>query len=489
MSAGAERGPTSWEQSGGPGSRDEQGSAGDAVPESTPAVRRAALIVATLTSFATPFMGSSINIALPSIGRDFALDAVTLSWVPTAYLLSAAALLLPFGRLGDIAGRKRVFTAGVWLFTVTAALSAAAPSGAWLIAARALQGVSSAMVFGTGVAILMSVYPVGERGRALGISVAAVYAGLSVGPPVGGFLTQQLGWRSVFWGTIPLGVVVLGAVRRLEGEWAEARGERFDPAGSLCYSAAVVSLMLGLSWIPRASGVGLAGAGLAGLAAFVWRESRAESPILNVSLFRTNTVFAMSNLAALLNYSAIFAVGFLLSLYLQVVKGYSPQRAGLILVCQPILMALWSPGAGRLSDRIEPRLVASLGMGLITVALLALGRLGADSPVGYVVGSLIVLGTGMGLFSSPNTNAVMSSVERKFLGVASATLGTMRLTGQMLSMGLAMLIFSAVIGRAQITPAVQGPFVLAMRLAFYLFSVLCGVGIFASLSRGRVRGA
>ncbi len=452
-----------------------------------PASKRAALLVATLAAFLTPFMGSAVNIALPAIGQEFAMDAILLGWVATAYLLSAAMFLVPCGRLADIYGRKRLFTAGILIYTLSSLLLALSPSSLALIAFRILQGAGSAMIFGTGVAILTSVYPAGERGRVLGFNVAAVYLGLSVGPFLGGFLTQRWGWRSVFLINVPLGaLIVLCTLWQLKGEWAGARGERFDLAGSVLYALALSALMYGFSLLPSPVGAWVVLLGVLGGTAFVRWESRAQSPVLDIGLFRGNPAFAFSNLAALINYSATAAVGFLLSLYLQYVKGLSPQDAGLILVSQPLVQALFSPLAGRLSDRLEPRLVASAGMALNALGLAFLVFLHAGTALAPLIANLALLGFGFALFSSPNTNAVMSAVERRAYGVASATLGTMRLTGQMLSLGIVMLIFAVSMGRTQITPTLYPLFLRSARAAFLIFAVLCLGGIFASLARGNI---
>ncbi|MGQ9632218.1 MAG: MFS transporter [bacterium] len=450
--------------------------------------RGPALLVATLAAFLTPFMGSSINIALPSIGREFAMDAVLLGWVATSYLLAAAMFLVPFGRLADIYGRKMIFAWGILVYTVSSLLSAASPSAIALISFRVLQGIGSAMIFGTGVAILTSVFPPGERGKVLGVNVAAVYVGLSLGPSLGGLLTQNFGWRSIFLANVPLGLVVIAFIFwRLKGEWAEARGESFDLAGSIIYAIALVAIMYGFSLLPAMVGVLLILAGTSGILGFVIWEMKVGSPLLNMGLFKNNTVFAFSNLAALINYSATSAVAFILSLYLQYTKGLSPQNAGLILLSQPIMQAVFSPFAGRLSDKIEPRMVASTGMALTVVGLFLFTFLGGETSLGFVVASLALIGFGFALFSSPNTNAIMGSVEKRFYGIASGTLGTMRLTGQMLSMGIVMLIFSIYIGRVQITPEYYPLFLKSAKAAFTTFAALCFGGVFASLARGKVR--
>jgi len=450
--------------------------------------KRAALVIATLTSFLTPFMGSSVNIALPSIGKEFGMHAVSLSWITTSYLLAAAMFLVPMGRIADISGRKKILRYGISLDLAASVLLAVSTNEIEFICLRVLQGIGGAMIFGTAVAILTSVYPVGERGKALGINVAAVYSGLSLGPFVGGFLTQHLGWRSIFISYVPLELVIISLIFwKLKGEWADAKGEKFDLGGSVIFGLSLVALMYGFSLLPAISALWLILLGVLGIFTFVRWETRVDSPVFDTKLFRHNVVFAFSNLAALINYCATSATGFLLSLYLQYTRGLSPQNAGLILVSQPIMMAVFSPLAGRLSDKIEPRIVASIGMTLTVIGLLFFVFLSATTTLTFIIFSLVLLGFGFALFSSPNTNAVMSSVEKRFYGVASATLATMRLTGQMLSMGIAMLVFALYIGRAQITPENYPAFLTSAKTAFAIFAVLCFGGIFASLSRGKVR--
>jgi EmrB/QacA subfamily drug resistance transporter len=448
------------------------------------AERRAVLTTVTLTSFMTPFMASSINVALPAIAREFALGAVALTWVATSFILPTALFLLPFGRLADIRGRKRVFAWGVALFTAASALCGLAPSAAALIACRVLQGVAGAMLFSTGAAILTSVFPPGDRGRVLGFNVGAVYIGLSLGPSLGGLMVQQLTWRSLFFGTAILGVITLVSLRWLHGEWAEAAGEGFDYIGTAIYGLALTALMLGFSTLPDAAGALWIAVGVVGLAGFLAWELRQAHPVLDLRLFTGNTVFAFSNLAALINYSATFGVTFLLSLYLQYIKGLSPQGAGLILVAQPLVMSTFSPLAGRLSDRVEPRTLTSTGMACTVVALLLFTFLDQNTSLSYIVACLLLNGLGFAFFSSPNTNAIMSSVERRFYGVASAVTATMRMTGQMLSMGTTMLLFALYIGRVPIGPANHHLFLASMHTALIIFALLSVAGVFASLARG-----
>ncbi len=445
---------------------------------------RIVFLVITMSSFVTPFMGSAVNIALPSIGQEFGMDAVLLAWVTTSYLLAGTVFLLPFGRFADIYGRQKIFTYGIIIFTASSVLSALSISAVMLIAFRALQGIGGAMIFGTSVAILTSVFPAQERGKVLGINVAAVYLGLSLGPFLGGLLTQYAGWRSIFWLNLPLGLIIITYFFwKLKGERAEAKGEKFDLIGSLIYGLGIIALIYGISLLPEISGALLTGIGVVGIMLFIWWETRTASPILHMDLFRHNRVFAFSNLAVLVSYSATFAVAFLLSLYLQYVKGFSPQNAGLVLVAMPTVQAIFSPYAGQLSDRVSPQLLASAGMALTTIGLGLLVFLNQQTPVGFIVASLIVLGAGFALFSSPNTNAIMSSVENKFYGVASATISTMRQVGMMFSMGISMLIISLYVGRVEITPQYYAAFTISLKTAFIIFTVLCFGGVFASLVR------
>lgn len=416
------------------------------------------------------------------------MDAVLLSWIPTSYLLAAAVLVVPFGRVADIYGRKKVFAIGMSIFTLGSLLSSVSVSALMLIASRALQGVGGAMVFGTGVAILTSVFPPEERGRALGINVAAVYIGLSVGPFVGGFLTEHLGWRSIFALTVPMGILMVAIVLwKLTGEWADAEGTKLDLQGAVLYCVSLVSITYGFSQLPHALGAILLGIGIIGLAGFVRWELRTEGPLVDMNLIRYNRTFAFSNLAALINYSATFAVGFLLSLYLQYIKGFTPQQAGFVLVAQPVVMAIGSPFAGRLSDTIEPRIVASIGMAVIVLGLVPFTFLSAYTPLWVIIAGLLLLGFGFALFSSPNTNAVMSSVGKDSYGVAAGVVATMRMTGQMFSIGIVMLVFAVLMGRVQIVPECHSQFITSVNTAFGIFAVLCVVGVFASLARGRLR--
>ena len=450
--------------------------------------KKATLVIAVITHFLLASMLSMVVVALPAIGKDLAMEAALLGWVSNAVNLAQAAILLPAGRLADIYGRKKLFLYGMVIFTVSSFLCAISSSAILLILYRALQGIGAGMAIGTGVAIVTSVFSVEDRGRALGTVMGAVYVGMSVGPFLGGAMTEHIGWRSIFFlGTFLCLVVVALTLWKLRGEWADARGEKFDVSGSIVLGISLVVMIYGLTVLPATLGFILIVAGILGLLGFVRLAARTESPILNLNLFRKNTVFVFSNVVVAINYCATFAVTFLLSLYLQYTKGLSPQTAGLILIAQPVVMAIFAPIAGRLSDRVNPQVIASVGMAFNCVALVLFIFLNEVTALGFVIAGLATFGFGVGLFSSANTNAVMSSVEAKFLGVASGTHGTMRSCGMAFGMAVVTILFSIYIGKAQITPENYPAFLTSLKTSFVICAALSFCGIFAQLIGRRPR--
>lgn len=450
---------------------------------------KSALLVATITSFTGPFVISSVNVALPAIQKEFNADAVQLSWIATALLLAVAVTLVPAGRFADIHGRKKIFTWGLFLYTLASLVAAFSNSVEMLIFCRVFQGIGSAMFLTTGMAIITSIFPPQKRGKAIGIYVSAVYIGLSMGPFVGGILTQNIGWRSLFIVVVPLGALsILITLKYLKGEWADARGEPMDIVGSFLYGIAILAWVYGASLLPSKTALYLMAAGALCMVIFVWQELRVRYPVVEVRLFSRNKLFTFSSLAAMIHYAATFAITFLISLYLQYIKGLSPQAAGMIIVAQPVMMAAFSPLAGKWSDKIEPRIIASFGMGLTALGLFMLAWIGKNTSLTYITSNLLILGFGFAMFSSPNMNAIMSSVEKRYLGIASGTVATMRLIGQMSSMAITMVLFAMVIGHVEIVPENYPQFIRCVNLSFSIFAFLCIAGIFFSLSRGKLRG-
>jgi EmrB/QacA subfamily drug resistance transporter len=459
-------------------------------------VKRVALLVCTLSSILTPFLSAATNLALPAISAEFQIDSITLGWIQNSFLLSQAVLLLPFGRIADISGRKRIFAVGLLIFTLSSMAILICSSIALLLVIRILQGISGAMIVSTTISILMSVFPPHERGKVLGINTAGVYAGASFGPAAGGILIQYFGWRSIFLFDLPIAAATfLVTVLWLKGEWAEAKEARFDSMGALVYGIGLLTILLGTSFISAGSGTSAAvvmffdplllmAIGTVILAAFILIELRSKSPLLDVRIFKNNKIFAVSNISAFINYSATVALLLLLSLYLQLVKGFSPQYSGLVLLAQPIVMTTLAPIGGWVSDRYSPRKVSSLGMAITALALFLLSSIERNTDVVLISSYLVIIGVGFAFFSSPNTNSLMGCVEKDCLSVASAMLPTMRQLGMIVSTIIAINILTIYIGTAVISSAPVSALMIGIHTTFIVFSALCSLGVIVSFLGG-----
>ncbi|MDR1331847.1 MAG: MFS transporter [Tannerella sp.] len=446
--------------------------------------KKSALAFICFASFLVPFMGSSINLSLPQISDAFSMKAVSLTWIATAYLIATAIFQVPFARLGDMVGRKKVFISGIAIFSLFTFLCGLAPSGSLLIVFRGLSGLGCAMIFGTGMAILTSVFPPQERGKAIGINTAVVYLALASGPFAGGLLTHYWGWKSLFFLTGAFGfLVVAGSFFALRGEWVESKGEKFDLAGSAIYAAGLFGLIFGFSRLPQTISFVCIALGIIAFIFFVLYELRVRQPVFNVRIFSGNRVFGLSNLSSLINYACTYAVAYMMSLYLQYIRGFNAQHAGMILIVQAVVQCLVSLCAGKWSDRLNPAAIATAGMGVIVCGLCGLIFLSPDTPMAVILVLLILLGIGFGLFSSPNASIIMNSVEKKFYGQASATMGTMRLVGQSFSMGIAVMATSLHMGNRLIVPELYPQLMRSFHTTFVICAVLCAIGTYTSTFR------
>jgi EmrB/QacA subfamily drug resistance transporter len=428
-----------------------------------------------------PFMGSAMNLAMPVIAKEFSLNAISLSWIVSIFLLTSAILPVPFSRIGDLLGRKKIFLIGVLIFTFASILCGFSTTGTQLFYSRFLQGFGASMMFATNMAIITSIFPHNERGKALGIITATVYISASSGPFFGGMLTHYFGWRSIFLITSVIGIaVVVGTLVVLKGEWVESKGEKFDLKGVLLYGTGLSTLIYGFSVLPGIAGFAFILLGIVTMIIFINFEKKQLFPVLNVRLFWENKIFGLASSAALINYSATFAISFLLSLYLQYVKGFDAHHAGFILIVQPISQAILSLLAGRWSDKVDARILATLGMAIIVFGLALMFFLTPATPILAIIFIAILLGIGFGIFSSPNMNVIMGSVEKKYLGMASATTSTMRLTGQSFSMGITMMVISIFVGKVKISSEVIPQFMKSIHVTFIILAILCLVGVYAS---------
>nr|WP_297167976.1 MFS transporter [uncultured Dysgonomonas sp.] len=441
----------------------------------------AILFVICLSSSLVPFMGSALNLALPYINEDFSINASLSGWIPTSYMLSTAIFQIPCAKFADMIGRRKVFVWGLILFILFTVLSGVASSVVSLIIYRFLSGIGSAMIFGTSAAILMSAIPLQKRGQALGINAATVYFSLAAGPFLGGILTQYWGWQSIFYISALIAFLVLiGALFAIKENWKEERKQTFDITGSALYALGLSAIIYGFTILPAILGFILLTVGIFIMVVFSVYENKQTNPVFNIKVFFENRVFKYSSLSALINYSATFAISFMLSLYLQYVRGLSPRDAGFILIVQSIMMAVVSFASGKLSDKMSASFLSTLGMSIIFVGLIGLCFIGESTNFYIIIALLVLIGFGFGVFSSPNMNILMSSVDKQYYGFASATAGTMRLVGQSLSMGIAMMSISLLIGDIKFSAAVHTELMYSMRITFIICSVLCLFGVYAS---------
>lgn len=455
--------------------------------KNVPLITKAVIPMVLLNAFTTPLMLSAANVALPGIAIDLNLDAVTLSWIPMAYLMASAMFVLIFGRVADIYGRKRIFLIGTVSVIITSVLAACSVNGTMLIIFRFMQGVSAAMLYATQIAIISSVSSPEKRGHAIGLTVSMIYLGLTCGPVMGGYFVDLFGWRASFIFYVPLAFIVLFiGLFKVQGEWTGEIKGVFDSRGAFIYAVSIMTFCTGVAKLPQLTGFILLVISVYGIFLFFRHEKICESPLFDVKLFYTNRIFTCSSLASYLIYTATYANVVLISLYLQYLQSFSAIEAGLIMMTQPLTMAIFSPVAGKLSDKIEPRFIASLGMVVTAIGLMMLASLNAGVDLNQIIIALVITGLGFSLFSSPNVNAVMSSVEKNNYGSATGSLATMRILGQLSSMVIVTLVFALIIGAVEIDISNYDLLLKSIQISFLLAASLCIPGFVLSTLRGHM---
>lgn len=442
------------------------------------------LLAVGIGTFMSALDGSIMNTVLPIVRADFQAGIAQAEWVTLMYLLVVSGLLLTFGRLGDLRGNRPVYLSGFGVFVAASMLCGLAPSIEWLIFFRGLQALGSAMLFSSSPAILTRSFPASQRGQALGLQATMTYLGLTVGPSLGGWLTQTFSWRAVFYINVPVGLLAMAVGWIFVSREHEPKAEGFDFAGALLFIAGLVSLLLALNngqewgWgsLPV---MGLLIASVVFLGAFILVEGRMKAPMLDLSLFKSTT-FSASALSAVLNYVALFVVLFLMPFYLIQGRALNPAEAGLILTAQPIVMAITAPLSGTLSDRIGTRMPALVGMLILAAGLFALAQLTADTQLGWIAAGLAVCGLGTGLFASPNNSALMGSAPRHRQGIAAAVLATARNVGMVLGIGIG----GAILTTYAATNGDHGVFLAIQTGLLVASGAALGAGLSAAL-RGR----
>ena len=421
--------------------------AGD--PARANAKKWAVLSAVGVGTFMSALDGSVVNTLLPTLGSALGASVASIEWVVTVYLLVVSGVLLIVGRLGDLRGHKDVYLAGFLGFLVSSGLCGLSRSVGVLVAFRAVQALSAAMLFANAPAILTASFPPSERGRALGLQAVMTYLGLAVGPPLGGLLATRLGWQSVFFINVPVGALGFWLTQRnIARDRPAGRPPRFDVLGAALFFFGLLALLLALNqghawgWV-SAPTLGLVGLSAAALFAFVVVEHRRREPMLDLALF-SRPVFSGAVFSASLSYVAQFAILFLLPFYLRW-RGLSPGEAGLVLTAQPLVMMLSAPFAGSLSDRLGTRGPIVLGLGLLTAGLVALSFVGPHTPIATVVAAMAVCGLGFGAFVAPNNSRLLGAAPPNRRGIASGVLAAARNVGMVMGVGLAGAIFTTVL--------------------------------------------
>jgi len=470
----------------------EEDAATSEKPSSKPLTRTeltGLLITVSLASFITPLIASGVNIALPLISHDFSITAANVGWVQTSFLLMYAAFLFPFGKLSDRIGKRNIFLTGLLCQIAGFSVASISSSLTMLLIGMALTGFGSAQVLSVSVPLLTTNYPFKERGKVIGINTAAVYVAASLGPFIGGVLATYFGWHSLFQIMLPaclLAFCIAWFVLPKTSPRSDARKVPFDVFGAFLYIIAAFLVLIGIIRITDGTYVVvILLIGLIISALCLWWEMKHPDPVFPINLFRESKIFRNSSLAALINYGSTYAVALLLSFYLQHVREFSSAAAGTILITQPIVMAMLTPLFGRLSDRIDPRILATIGMAIIAASLFFLSLLTNITPIWMIISILIILGCGFAVFSSPNMNSIMSSVPDKYAGSASATAGSMRVFGQLISMAVVTIAFSSMLGSVIISKEIAEQLLNVQSLVFVALGLLCTIGIWFSYARGK----
>ena len=447
--------------------------------------QKATVAAAISTSFITTFSGSALNLAIPNMGTYFSMGAASVGWLITTYTLVVAAFSVPFGKLADSTGRYRILITGIITFGVTSLIAVFAPNAAVMLVIRVIQAIGAAMIFATNMPIAISAFPGKERGRVIGMVTSGTYTGLALGPVLGGILNNYLGWKSIFiFGALVSLFALIISIRGISRDQTEAADTNQDIKGNIFYIIMIASVIYGLSSLnSHVFGWLFIAAGIVFGAVFVRTELKSENPVIDVRIFASNRTYTLSNLTALFNYSATFALSYMVSIYLQVVLGFSSQTAGFVLIAQPFFMAVLSPRIGRLSDKVAPYKLASGGMGLCALSLMFFAFIRPEINVWFIAASLSLAGVGIAFFSSPNTNVIMGCVPPAKFGVANSILATMRTTGQSAGMAVITLVVSGTVGNASLYDVSAGDLINTMHIAFIIFTVLCAAGIFMSLQR------
>lgn len=438
------------------------------------------IFVATLTAFLVAFLSNAISIAIPLISKQLSMNNIAQNWIGNIFFLVIAIFSIPFGKLAGKIGLKKSLIVSTALFLIGSIGSGIANSANALLFIRAFQGVGAALINVSTMALLITAISPKKRGKAVGLNVSGVYIGLSLAPPLGGFLAYNFGWESIFFITIPFLILALILLFLIKDEWKTYENEPIDKFGSILYAIGILFFIYGFSCLNELNGIILTVIGLILLIIFIFTELKIKTPILNVRLFK-NQRFTFSNVASLISYLDTMIITYVLNYHFQYILGMNTQTAGLLLIITPIIMVVLSPITGNLTNKINGQKLSAIGMCFVTVAILILCSLNESTSLYIIILAMVIQGLGYGLFTSPNTSTIMASVPENESPTASATLSAVRVTGQTMSIGILTVIFAIVMGNVPIIPQYYPLLIESSHITCIVAAILSIIAIFASL--------
>jgi len=447
---------------------------------------KAVVLACYISGFIAPLLSTMMNLSLVNIGEDFDVGSHDLAYVNSAFLLASVLFMVPFAKLGDIIGKKRMFVIGLMIVVIGCVVACIAPNFWFVVLGRGIIGMGAASLATVSISMLTDVTPKNRRGTVLGYNTMFIYMGLSLGPVIGGALNDLIGWRLLFLLTVPLAAISsLLITRGFKGDIMPDPDGIFDTKGSIIYGVAILLSMAGVMNLPNTWAIVSLAVGIVFAVIFVRNQISSEHHLLNMNLFKDWT-FSGSCIAAFMSYAASYSISFFLALYLQSIGNLTATEAGLVMVTQPLVQCLTTAPFGKLTDKLENKtILPTVGMVLCAVCLFTYTTYDLDTPLYMVIVSMIIGGLGFAMFSAPNTTIIMSSVPRELTGEASGMVSFMRQVGMMVSMGVAMTIITVTMGSTDnLSPETYGLFLDAMTLSMTVCLVMCIIGAITSAFRG-----
>lgn len=439
------------------------------------------IIISFIASFIAAFISAAPAVALPQLAKEFNLNNIMQNWVINIFLFTVAITAVPLGKFSGKNGIKKTLNLGLIIFLIGTIITTFANSYITLLIFRAIQAIGTAMIYNTQTSIVVLAVEEKNRGKALGIIISGVYIGLAIAPFISGILTYNFGWRTIFYFTIPFTLIALFlSLSKVKDEWNMYENETYDKIGSILYIIGIFFFIYGFTILNQIKGILFTIIGIIFLFVFVITDLKVKDPIFNLKLFK-NKRFSSSNIASLISYIATFVVTYILNYHFQYILNLNSQTTGILLVITPVIMAIISPFSGKFSDKIDSQKLAAIGMSFVTIALFILIFLNKSTPLWIIFIAMILQGLGYGIFSSPNTNMIMSSVPPEETPSASVSITVMRVIGQTMSLAMLTIIFAIIMGDVPIIPKYFNLLTESSQIACIISTILCFIAVIISL--------